>query len=47
MVVDLAKLFNPLIFIKAKVFIINPNLVASGYSNEFYKITDEKIGSCK
>ena len=44
MVIDLAKLFNPLIFIDAKIFIINPNLVATGYSNEFYKITDEKIG---
>ena len=39
-VLELAKLFDPIIFIKAKIFIYNPNIS----SNEFLKITDERVG---
>ena len=38
-VLELAKLFDPIIFIKAKIFIYNPNIS----SNEFFKITDERL----
>ena len=40
----LVLLFQPEIFLDAHVFIFNSSLVPYGYSNEFYKITDEKIG---
>ena len=40
----LAKVLNPKIFIDAKVIVINPNLVPQGYSNEFYRITDDRVG---
>ena len=40
----LALLLNPKIFLDAKIFIYEPNLIPYGYTNEFYKITDERIG---
>ena len=43
-VIDLAVLFNPEIFIKAGIFIVDPNLLIDDLSNKFYKITDETTG---
>ena len=43
-VYKLAILFNPKIFIDAGIFIVNPDLLPPGWSNHFYKITDETIG---
>ena len=40
----LALLFNPKILIDAKIFIVDPNLVPAGTSNQFYKITDQRVG---
>ena len=40
----LAILLNPKIFIDAKIFLLNPNLVPYGSSNQFYKITDQTVG---
>ena len=40
----LALLLNPKLFLDANIFIYEPNLIPSGYTNEFYKITDERIG---
>ena len=40
----LAIVLNPKIFIDAKVVVINPNLVPEGYNNEFYRITDDRVG---
>ena len=40
----LAIVLNPKIFIDAKVLVINPNLVPQGYNNEFYRITDDRVG---
>lgn len=40
----LVLLFNPLIFFDAGVFIKDENLVPPGADNEFYQITDNKIG---
>ena len=40
----MVSLFNPLIFIEAGVFVVDPALVPEGMSNEFYKITDKKFG---
>ena len=40
----LAALFQPKIFIDAGVFLPKPNLVPYGKSNQFYKITDDRIG---
>ncbi len=42
--VTLCLLLSPKIFLDAHIFIYEPNLVPSGYSNEFYRITDERIG---
>lgn len=41
---DLVNLFDPKIFINAGIFIIDSNLLPNDLSNQFYKITDEKIG---
>ena len=40
----MVSLFNPLIFIEAGVFVVDPALGPEGMSNEFYKITDKKFG---
>jgi len=40
----LALLFNPKILLDAQIFIVNPSFVPSGTSNQFYKITDERVG---
>ena len=45
--VELFKLviiFNPKYFVEKGVFIINENLLPNGLGNQFYKITDERIG---
>lgn len=41
---NLVASLNPLIFIKAGVFILDPTLVPNDMINEFYQITDHKIG---
>ena len=38
------QLFNPKIFINASIFIVNEDLLPNNTANEFYKITDERIG---
>ena len=43
-VLALAALFNPKIMIEASLFIIDPRFCPPGYSNEFYEITNDKIG---
>ena len=43
-VIELAILFNPKIFIDAKIFIVDPSLLPDSVGNKFYKITDETIG---
>ena len=43
-VIVLALLLNPKLFLDAHIFIIEPNLIPYGFSNQFYKITDERIG---
>ena len=43
-VCSLALLLNPKIFLDAKVFLLNPDLVPYNSSNQFYKITDQAIG---
>ena len=43
-VYGLAALFNPKIFMNAGVFILDDRLVPNNSSNQFYKITDDRIG---
>ena len=43
-VIQLAILFNPKLFIDASIFIVNQDLLPDSSSNQFYKITDERIG---
>ena len=43
-VYKLAILFNPKIFTDAGVFIVNSDLLHAGWSNKFYKLTDETFG---
>ena len=43
LLLTLVTLFEPTIFIKGGVFILDPSLVPEGSSNEFYQITDERI----
>ena len=43
-VYTLASLFDPKIFINAGVFILSEFLVPYGSRNQFYKITDDRIG---
>ena len=38
------EIFNPKIFIKAGVFIIDEKLIPNNYDNQFYQITDQRIG---
>ena len=40
----LVLIFNPKYFVEKGVFIINENLLPNGLGNQFYKITDERIG---
>ena len=40
----LVLLFNPEIFISAGIFILDENLLTYGMDNQFYQITDERIG---
>ena len=45
--VELFKLviiFNPKYFVEKGVFVVNENLLPNGTANQFYKITDERIG---
>ena len=44
LVIELAKLFNPKIFIDARIFIVNPDLLPDDLGNNFLKVTDETIG---
>ena len=37
-------LFNPKIMLDLKLFIYEPNLIPPGSSNEFYEITDQRLG---
>lgn len=43
-VYQLAILFDPKIFINAGIFILNSGLLPPNSGNEFFKITDERIG---
>jgi len=43
-VLGLVALFNPKIMTDLSLFIVAPNLVPSDMSNEFYQITDDRIG---
>jgi len=40
----LVELLNPEIFIKAGIFIKDEKLIPYNFNNEFYKITDQRIG---
>ena len=40
----LAILLSPKLFRDAKILIVDTNLVPHGKSNQFYKITDDRIG---
>ena len=40
----LVLLFNPEEFIKARIFILDQRLLPPGMGNQFYQITDERIG---
>ena len=41
---ELVLIFNPKYFIEKGVFIVNEDLLPGNLSNQFYKITDERIG---
>ena len=41
---QLVLIFNPEIFVKAGIFILADDLLPYGKDNEFYQITDERIG---
>ena len=41
---QLVLIFNPEIFLKAKIFILDEDLLPYGKDNEFYQLTDERIG---
>ena len=43
-VFTLAILFKPEIFIDSGIFVVNADLLPNGVSNDFFKITDERIG---
>ena len=40
----LVLIFNPKYFVEKGVFVVNENLLPNGLGNQFYKITDERIG---
>ena len=41
---QLVLLFNPEIFVKVGIFILDESLLPVGMGNQFYEITDERIG---
>ena len=41
---SLVLLFNPAIFLEAKIFLVAPSLLTNNNANDFFKITDERIG---
>ena len=43
-VLALATLFDPKIFLEAKIFVLDNGLLTGNFGNEFFKITDEKVG---
>ena len=43
-VLELVALFNPKIMVDLHLFVVSSNLVPSGMTNEFYQITDDRIG---
>ena len=43
-VLGLVALFNPKVMVDLHLFILEPNLVPYGSTNEFYQITDDRIG---
>ena len=42
--INLVILFNPKMFVDAGIFILDPNLVPYDMDNQFYEITDHRIG---
>jgi hypothetical protein len=42
--IKLVTLFNPKFFTDVGIFIVDPNLVPDDMCNQFYEITDERIG---
>ena len=42
--IKLVEIFKPQIFIAAGIFILDQSLIPEGFNNEFYKITDQRIG---
>ena len=42
--VGLSALFNPKVLLENSLFIIDSRLIPSGYSNEFYELTNNRIG---
>ena len=43
-VLSLARTYNPTFMLDNQFFIIRPNLVDYGFDNQFYQITDKRIG---
>ena len=43
-VLTLAGIFNPKIFLEATIFILDNGALTGDFGNEFFKITDERIG---
>ena len=43
-VYELASKLSPSLFLNVGVFVVAPELIEGNYSNEFFKITDERIG---
>ena len=43
-VLGLVALFNPKVMVDLSLFIVSPTLVPYGSTNEFYQITDDRIG---
>ena len=44
LLLKLVEILHREIFIKAGIFIIDENLIPDGFNNEFYQITDQRIG---
>ena len=42
--IKIVLMLNPKLFVDAGIFILDPNLVPYGMNNEFYEITDNRIG---
>ena len=43
-VLALATSFDPKIFLEAKIFVLDNGLLTGNFGNEFFQITDEKVG---